>query len=222
MSLMNADPKQTNHVEVPIPEASCCGSDCNCHDKGTTEKARWVVGVVVLVAAGVMVARAVVKNNSTADTSASTGFAALPAAVQSSSNGVATVVDTDAVKEINALSELNTVAKDMDGVFVFLPCKTNAAVKEAKAQIRSAAQTIERKMKGKIGVFTLKSGSRDYEQVASQIAVPGTLAMVKGRGMAPVSGEITEAKLVQAFVTASSAGGGCGSSSGGCGPSGCK
>jgi hypothetical protein len=77
-------------------------------------------------------------------------------------------------------------------------------------------------MKGKVGVFTLKTDSRDYAQVALQIAVPGTIAMVKGRGMAPVSGEITEAKLVQAFVSASSAGGGCGPSSGGCGPSGCK
>ena len=181
-----------------------------------------IIGAIVLAAAGALVARAVVKNNATVDAPASAGFAALPAAVQSSSNGVAAVVDTNAVKEISALSELNTVAKDMDGVFVFLPGKTNAAVKKATAQIRSAAQTIERQIKGKIGIFTLKTDSRDYEQVSSQIAVPGTIAMVKGRGMAPVSGEITEAKLVQAFVSASSAGGGCGPSAGGCGPSGCK
>jgi len=219
---MNKDSKQNDNMEVLKQETSACGSGCDCHAKGSSGKTRMIIGVIVLAAAGALVARAVVKNNSTADAPASAGFAALPAAIQSSSNSVPAVVDTNAVKEISALSELNTVAKDMDGVFVFLPGKTNAAVKEATTQIRSAAQTIERQMKGKIGIFTLKTDSRDYEQVSSQIAVPGTIAMVKGRGMAPVSGEITEAKLIQAFVSASSAGGGCGPSSGGCGPSGCK
>jgi hypothetical protein len=176
----------------------------------------------VLAAAGALVARAVVKNNATVAAPESASFAVPTVAVQSSSNGVTAAVDTNAVKEISSFSELNTMAKDMDGVFVFLPGKTNAAAKEATAQIRSAAQTIERQMKGKIGIFTLKTDSRDYGQVASQIALPGTLAMVKGRGMAPVSGEITEAKLIQAFVSASNAGGGCGPSAGGCGPSGCN
>ena len=219
---MNKDSKQNDNMEVLKQETSACGSGCDCHAKGSSGKTRMIIGVIVLAAAGALVARAVVKNNSTADAPASAGFAALPAAIQSSSNSVPAVVDTNAVKEISALSELNKVAKDMDGVFVFLPGKTNAAVKEATTQIRSAAQTIERQMKGKIGIFTLKTDSRDYEQVSSQIAVPGTIAMVKGRGMAPVSGEITEAKLIQAFVSASSAGCGCGPSSGGCGPSGCK
>ena len=41
------------------------------------------------------------------------------------------------------------------------------------------------------------------------MAVPGVLALVKGRGMSAVSGEITEAKLVQGYVAAGSAGG-CG------------
>lgn len=219
---MNNDTKSKDNMELLKEQASACSSDCDCHAKGSTGKTRLIIGVIVLAAAGALVARAVVKNNATADAPASSGFAALPAVVQTLSNSVVPVVDTNAIKEISALSELNTVAKDMDGVFVFLPGKTNIAVTSSTAQIRSAAQTIERQMKGKIGIFTLKTGSRDYEQVASQIAVPGTLAMVKGRGMAPVSGEITEAKLVQAFVSASSAGGGCGSSSGGCGPRGCN
>lgn len=220
---MNNDTKSKDNMELLKQQASACGSDCDCHAKGSTGKTRLIIGAIVLAAAGALVARAVVKNNATADAPASTGFAALPAVVQGpKSNDVTKVVETNAVKEISALSELNTMAKDMDGVFVYLPGKTNAVAKESTAQLRSAAQTIERQIKGKIGVFTLKTDSRDYEQVASQIAVPGTLAMVKGRGMAPVSGEITEAKLVQAFVSASSAGGGCGSSSGGCGPRGCN
>ena len=77
---------------------------------------------------------------------------------------------------------------------------------------------IESKAGLKCGLFTLKAGSRDYDQIAAQMSVPGVLAMVKGRGMSAVSGDITEAKLVQGFVAASSAGG-CGPSAGaGCCP----
>ena len=36
------------------------------------------------------------------------------------------------------------------------------------------------------------------------MAVPGVLALVKGRGMSAVSGEVTEAKLVQGYVGACS------------------
>ena len=50
------------------------------------------------------------------------------------------------------------------------------------------------------------------------MAVPGVLAMVKGRGMSAVSGEVTEAKLLQGYVAAGSAGG-CGPGAGaGCCP----
>ncbi len=183
------------------------------------------MGVGILLIAGVLVARAVVKNNGAETAKApAVGFAALPSPLQTPPpDGAVKPAGTDAVKEIAALSELNTLATDTVGVFVFLPGKTEATAKAPTAQIMSAARTMEPQLGGgKIGVFALKAGSRDYEQVASQIPVPGVLALVKGRGMAPVSGEITEMKLVQAYVTASSAGGGCGPASSGCGPSGCK
>jgi hypothetical protein len=70
-------------------------------------------------------------------------------------------------------------------------------------------------------MFALKSDSTDYVPITAQMKGPGVLAMVKGGGMSAATGEITETKLVQAYVAASSAGG-CGPSSGGCGPSGCK
>jgi hypothetical protein len=135
-------------------------------------------------------------------------------------NEAPAVPATVAVQEIGALSDLNAVAANTDGVFVFLSGKNEPLIKAPLAQMRSAARTIESQGR-KIGVFTLKTGSRDYEQVARQTPVPGVIAMVKGRGMSAVSGEITETKLIQAFVAASSAGG-CGPSSAGCGPSGCN
>ena len=78
--------------------------------------------------------------------------------------------------------------------------------------MKAAVRTMEAKGM-KCGLFTLKPGTRDYEQVAKQMAVPGVLAMVKGRGMSAVSGEVTEAKLLQGYVAAGSAGG-CGPAAG--------
>ena len=223
MSIINNDSKQNDNMEASKQEASDCGPGCACNAAGPAGKTRrWIVGVIVLVAAGALVARAMVKNNGTSAAPAATGFAVLPAvpAQTPSPDITATPYDMDAVKEITTLSELNAVAADTFGVFVYLPGKSETTAKAPTAQIHGAARTIEPQLRGgKIGIFTLKTGSRDYEQIASQMAVPGVLAMVKGGGMIPVSGDITEAKLIQGFVAASS-GGGCGPS--GCGPSGCK
>jgi len=123
--------------------------------------------------------------------------------------------------EIGAVADLNRLAADQTGVFVFLPSRKSDAAASPKASMEAAARTISAQG-NKIGLFTLKVGTSDYEQLAMQAAAPGVLALVKGRGMKAVSGEVTETKLVQAFVAASSAGGGCGPASGGCGPSGCK
>jgi hypothetical protein len=178
---------------------------------------RCVLGVIVLVAAGAMVARAVIKSNGASATTPTAGFTTTaingqtPAPVPAAS-------DTVAVKEIDALSELNAVATNLDAVFVFVPGKSVTTVQAPMSQIRDAARKIESQGPKKVGIFTLKTTSPNYEQIAAQLSLPGVLAMVKGRGMSAVSGEITEMKLVQAYVKASSAGG-CGSSVGsGCCP----
>ena len=181
-----------------------------------------------MIAAGVLMARAVIKNNSASTVKAASEFASLPTVVKAPvadavpvTNEAPAVPATVAVQEIGALSDLNAVAADTGGVFVFLAGKNDPVIKAPLAQMRSAAKTIEARARNKIGVFTLKTGSRDYEQMAMQMPVPGVIAMVKGRGMSAVSGEITETKLIQAFVAASSAGG-CGPASAGCGPAGCN
>jgi len=227
MTTKNENPKPTDNIEALKQETSACGPGCGCHAGGPSSRMRWIVGAIVILAAGVLVARAMMKNHSAATEKTASGFAALPATGQAPAPlaGIVPTKDetpaaptTVAVKEIGALSELNAVAADTGGVFVFLAGKNDPPIKAPLAQMRSAARTIEAQGQ-KIGIFTLKPGSRDYEQIATQMTVPGVLAMVKGRGMIPVSGDITEAKLIQGYVAASSAGG-CGPS--GCGPAGCN
>jgi len=227
MSTTNEDRKPTDNMEALKPEASACGPGCGCHAGGPANRMRWIVWVVIIVAAGALVARAMIKNNSASAEKATPSFASLPTIGQApatvanavpATDAASTAPVTAAVKEIGALSELNAVAADTGGVFVFLAGKNDPPIKAPLAQMRSAAKTIEAQGQ-KIGLFTLKTDSTDYAQVAAQTAVPCVLAMVKGRGMIPVAGDITETKLIQGFVAASSAGG-CGPS--GCGPSGCN
>jgi len=118
---------------------------------------------------------------------------------------------------IRSLNELSQRAMASDGVFVFLAGEDAGKARDAIPAIEKAAEKI-RGRGTKLDLFTLKNGSAEFRDVAVQVPPPGVLAMVKGRGASAVTDGITEAKLLQAFVTASSASG-CGPS--GCGPTGC-
>jgi hypothetical protein len=167
-----------------------------------------VVGVIVLAAAGVMVVRGMVRSDMGSTQASPAGFAdptvTETAAGGSVTNSDAAAGETTVGTTIGAFGELNTVAIKTDAVFIYLPGKEGTAAKAPSTPMKAAARTIE--AKGiKCGLFTLKAGSADYDQIAKQMSVPGVLALVKGRGMSAVSGEVTEAKLLQGYVAASSA-----------------
>jgi hypothetical protein len=198
---------------------AACGPGCGCGASTTSGRSRWIAGVVVLVVAGVLVARAVMKSNGAQGAGkAATGFAALPAAEQSSTpDAAATIAVTNALKEIASFAELNSVAMGSAGVFIYVPGKGDSTVTTPVDVMRGAARTIEPQLRGTMGLFALKAGSSDYEQIAGQMPVPGVIALVPGGRMVPVTGEITETKLVQGLVGSVQS---CGA--GGCGPSGCN
>lgn len=118
---------------------------------------------------------------------------------------------------IESLSDLNRKAAASDGVFVFLAGGDAEKAREAAAVLEKAAGKI-RERGTKLDLFTLRNGSVEYRDLSAQVPPPGVVAMVKGRGAKTLSGDITEAKLLQAFLAASNASG-CGPS--GCGPAGC-
>lgn len=119
---------------------------------------------------------------------------------------------------IESLGELNQKATDKDGVFVFLAGNDTVKTRDIVPVIEKSATTLHGS-KINMGLFTLKTGSSEYANLAKQVTPPCVLALAKGRGISAVSGDITEVKLMQAFVTASSGGGGCGSS---CKPGNCN
>jgi MYXO-CTERM domain-containing protein len=214
MNTPNENGKPGDNMASPKPQAADCDSGCSCHATGKPGKTRWVIGAIVLVAAGVLVARDIIKSDAAPSQTSGQAFA-LPIAATNSSAAAPTTEKS--VEPIGTLSELNTVATNLDAVFVFLPGKEGTSANSPSTPMKNAARTIEAQGK-KIGLFTLKADSSDYDQIAGQISLPAVLAMVKGRGMNAISGDITETKLVQGFLAASSAGG-CGPSAGaGCCP----
>jgi MYXO-CTERM domain-containing protein len=226
MKTPNEDGKPTDNMELLKQQAAGCGPGCGCNVTGTPGKTRWVIGAIVLIAAGALAVHAMIKSGGASLQKPTPTFATLAAAptpagesgTATNSGATAPAMETNVLTDIGALSELNTLAAKLDAVFVFLPGKEGASGNLPSTAMNGTVRMVESKAGLKCGLFTLKAGSRDYDQIAKQMSVPGVLAMVKGRGMSAVSGEITEAKLVQGFVAASSAGG-CGPSAGaGCCP----
>jgi hypothetical protein len=200
-----------------------CGPGCDCGKPSGNKKAKVAICLIVLLAVcGIFVYKAM-SAKQIAPAITETAFAA-PIANQANVQepAVNLVEDKKRVGEfIDSLASLNKVAINQDAVFVFVPAKGNDIVsKEITNAIASAEQKI--KFKGvSLGLYTLQSSSPEYANIASQLPPPGILVMSKGRGMGAVSGEITETKLLQAYVASSRAGGCCpsGGGSSGCSPS---
>ena len=136
---------------------------------------------------------------------------AVPAATEDSAFG----------ESLASLSDLNEVAMDQDSVFILIPAKGETAASDST---RSAALAAKKTMASKditVGMYTLRTDSADYPAISSQVQTPAILVACKGRSMAAVSGEVTEEKLLQAFMSSSRAAGGCcpgGAGASGCGP----
>jgi len=191
-------------------ENACCGDACDCHASSSSSisgKMRTIIGSVVLVAAALLVVRAIAKDSGSASTTDAQAFvmpAAAPATTETQS-----VIGT----QIDSFADLNRVAAQTDAVFLFLPSKDGKLPSDA---VKGAAAKIE-KQGQKCGLFTLKTSSPDFAQLTDHATLPAVLVMVKGKGTIWVSGDITEEKLVQGYVAASRSGGCC-SAGGSCCP----
>jgi hypothetical protein len=225
MKTTTEEPMPADNMELLKQQAEGCGAACSCHTGGASGKVKMLICGAVLLVAAALVVKAVTKSSATAATAPVAGFAVpagdsatAPAAAESApATGVAPATDASVGTMIASFAELNTLAGNTNAVFVYLPGKEANTGKAPATVMQAAARTIEAQG-GKCALFTLRAGSPDYDNLGPQAPTPGVLAMVRGKGMSAVSGEITETKLVQGYVAASSAGG-CGPS--GCGPSGC-
>jgi hypothetical protein len=119
--------------------------------------------------------------------------------------------------ELDSLASLNKVAAETDAVFILLAAEDKLKMESVTTEVEAAAKKIQGGG-SRICAFTLKKDAPNYAQLAKQFSIPCVLAMVKGRGLRAVSGDITEAKLIQAFVMASRPQSGCCPGASSCGP----
>lgn len=206
-------------------KSQVCGPGCCCGKPSGNNKAKAAVCLIVLLAVcGIFVYKARSAKQAVS-VNTETAFA-VPAANDVNEQRPAVVVENKKRigDSLDSIRSLNKVAADQDAVFVFIPAKgSDTADRKTVDAIMSAEQKL--KSNGvSIGLYTLQSGSPEYANIAAQLTLPGMLVMSKGRGMGTVSSEITETKILQAYVASSRAGGcgpssSCGPSSKGCGPS---
>ncbi len=109
-------------------------------------------------------------------------------------------------KPLGSFAELDAVTNEMNAIFVFVPAKGEAPTAAALAAIDGAKKKLEARFEIKIGLYTLTRGSRDYGELAAQAAGPGVVTIVKSGMRRLVSGELTEEKVVNGFMTAMGAG----------------
>ena len=110
---------------------------------------------------------------------------------------------------IGSLSDLDTLARETNAVFVFVPARGCAPTAATLAAINSAKQSLETALEIKIGLFTLAAGSRDYDEMAAQMSVPGVVPIVKTGVRKFICGKLTEDRIIDGFMAAVSSGGCC-------------
>src|SRR5512136_2534458 len=122
MSTTNEDGKQPEKTEPMRQEgAACCGPGCGCGAAAKPGKARWVLGVIVLAAAGVLVVKGMIKSDKGTAQAATAGFANPAAGVDTKPEAAAATDETSVGTTLGAFAELNTAAAKTDAVFVFIP-----------------------------------------------------------------------------------------------------
>jgi hypothetical protein len=206
-------------------EPAACGPGCNCAAPARGGIAKVVICLVVLLAVvGIIAYKALGGRGAAAASPAANdkaGFNVPPAMkVEDVKAAPLKEADKEIGKYLKSMSELNTVAIDQDAVFIFVPATDTLTPSDATRTAVLAAQKTLGAKDTKVGLYTLQAMSADQAQIAKQVKLPAVLVACKGRGMGVVSGEVTETKLLQAYMASSQAGG-CGPASAGCGPSGC-
>ncbi len=192
----------------------CCPST-----SGSYSKRKLVVFVIIVAAAGIILARSLMRDSDAVSDDAQQFFAAVQEETKDTSLQPSSQVEpTLWSQELDSLASLNHVAADTDAVYVFLAAEEQQVNQAITREIEAAAKKINSNG-SRVCAFKLNKDAPDYAELSKQFSIPCVVAMVKGGGMSAVSGQINEAKLIQAFVTASRASS-CGPSSS-CSPSSC-
>jgi len=106
---------------------------------------------------------------------------------------------------LDSLQALDTLATDTDVVFLVLPGEAQNPLLAIPRQVGTVANNLW-KSGQRVGVFTLKSSAPDHNQLVRHFSVntfPCVVILGRQGSASAVSGDISEARLYNAFVLAS-------------------
>lgn len=217
---MNDDKEHISDREMADDVQSCCdGGDC-CPSVSQSGGKNWkmLICILVLLAAGAVLARSFIGKSGADGDQSQQVFAPVLTDNMSDTPSVANDTKEQDIAgeaapslwraELDSLASLNKMATNTDAVFILLSAKDQQDSQTITKEIDAAAKKIQANGV-RVSAFRLSQAAPEYAQLSKQVSIPCVLAMVKGGGMSAVSGEINEAKLVQAFVTASRPTSGC-------------
>jgi len=189
-----------------------CAPGCGCREpaagKGSNKIKIAICLVVVLAIGGILLFKAT-KARQKPSVAGTNGFY-FPLAT-TGTGPVTTSADQQGGSgaPLSAIADLNTVAAKLNTVFLVIPGKDNASTtKETDAAVAAVERTLNARGLS-TGIYTLKTASPDYQDVAAKVTAPGIAVLTKGGGIGFVSGGISESNLMQAYVTSTRAGGCC-------------
>jgi hypothetical protein len=198
---MNDERTEKKLTANPFEGAPQCGPGCNCSTTGPATGRKVIFFCLVMVAAAaVALSHGLTLKAEAQITRGQKGFAAMVSATEKTRSWG---------EPLKNLAFLNTIAAGENSIFLYLPAKGQRPDEKVEQQIENAAEKAQARGV-KSAFYTLDTGSPDYSQLTSRTPAPCVLVLVRGAGMSPVTGDITEGKLLQAMVVASRASVKCG------------
>lgn len=201
--------------DQPCCDTSQSGACCSLGSGGGSKNLKTAIFIGVILLAGAVVARSLLtKNGETASQSAEV-TSSFDTVGQPDNTGLSTestatgeqTSETAAISyctTLDSIKSLDTLAADKTAVFILLAGESEESTAKATGEIEQAVKTIS--TKGiQVGTYTMDKDTADYAWLVQKLSIksfPAIVAMGKGCGAATVSGEITEAKLLGAFIKA--------------------
>lgn len=196
-------------------ESSSCGPDCTCNsNKGMSARTKTIILAIIVITAGLVLGNSLLRKSPSTvsalqQTEYSGALSKVPAAAvhsQDTAQDSATTAKPPAkavsIAPLASFESLNTVAQDVDGVFILLVNSEAQKTPAMQQEIAAAMKTIAARGV-RMSAFQLAATAPEFAEMTSQMPVPGVLAVFKGRGMRGVQGQnITETKLLQACLAA--------------------
>lgn len=213
------DNENINNVEAESCSASkqCCSSGqddkgcCSSDSPSCCKYVKMVIFIIVILAACAVAYNSLAKDQEettiSPEADASFNTAALVEVVQSAPQaepqaaGVLCGISLDSIASLSKMANENQA----NVAFILLADENQDSAKPVAAQINTVIEKLSASGK-QVVAFTLEYNAQEYDKLKQSFAIeslPSVIVTGKGGGALAVTGEITESKLIGAFVKAS-------------------